>query len=450
MSEDKKDRDSLDSLTDKQNAILNELSYINIKKFEPGDNLYLLVLKADNGKDLAAKMKEAGMDGYTIKDYVNNNGKNESGFCAIAFSDEKGNVGIAFRGTETKGLDNIYRDVISDALTFAGKNDTQVKEAIEFFQKNRDGNGDNNYLYGHSHGGVLVSEVYSRYYEIINGAHVINAQPIQTAKLTAEQIAAFRNGKFDAIVINGDIVYALGIPPYPVRYVEIVNQLYRYYFPKAHNIAQMKLDENGNAVICEHPFLDHPFIWIRDRLIQLTARLVQFDIDIYEFAIGSLVNIYTYIEKGLRKQFDDFVAGCAKFFNQAKKGVENFVNDIVNFLNDVWDGLKQLFNATLNSGYQYALANPLLAVDTVRMRDYASRLTKVNNRVKNVDNRISKLYGKVIKIEDLVGSAQRLSKLIRANVLLGNSPKLIKSAEYLNNAATDFETAEKKIREKKP
>ena len=125
--------------------------------------------------------------------------------------------------------------------------------------------------------------------------------------------------------------------------------------------------------------------------------------------------------------------------------LQGLYDSLVNMKN----GFEKFLDTNFNIGYQYALANPLLVVDTVRMRDYASRLTKVNNRVKNVDNRISKLYGKVIKIEDLIGSAQRLSKLIRANVLLGNSPKLTKSAEYLNNAATDFETAEKKIRAKK-
>jgi len=159
---------------------------------------------------------------------------------------------------------------------------------------------------------------------------------------------------------------------------------------------------------------------------------------IFSHGVKELCKIIIEGAKLLAEKIKSFGEAFYEFSTTFIKAIEEFVK-----------GLETWWNETFNAGYQYAIANPLLVIDTVRMRDYASRLTKVNNRVKNVDNRISKLYGKVIKIEDLIGSAQRLSKLIRANVLLGNSPKLTKSAEYLNNAATDFETAEKKIRAKK-
>jgi len=172
--------------------------------------------------------------------------------------------------------------------------------------------------------------------------------------------------------------------------------------------------------------------------ISFLSTILVFDLSVLLLAVNVAVIILDAMVFCLA-YYAKVLTPLAEFLNGMVDGIMTFINDL-----SIW------FDSNFNTGYQYALANPLLVVDTVRMRDYASRLTKVNNRVKNVDNRISRLYGKVIKIEDLIGSAQRLSKLIRANVLLGNSPKLIKSAEYLNNAATDFETAEKKIREKKP
>ena len=89
---------SIDQLTDEQNALLNSVAYADLQSgWGAKDNvtdqqktLFDVVYEADKG--LAKELKAAGLGDLVIKDYVNKNGNNGSGFCAIAFEGNMGTV----------------------------------------------------------------------------------------------------------------------------------------------------------------------------------------------------------------------------------------------------------------------------------------------------------------------------------------------------------------------
>lgn len=283
----------LSNSSDYTNNLLNQLAYVDIgQNWEPGDNLCDVVERSGDS-ELAGLLRDAGFAKYTIKDYENNNSSN--GFAAIAFENpETAEVGMSFRGTENlpefgsdiggilSGDDeaiNNQIDMLDNASTAIAGDSSQARDALAFFERNRSTTGDN-YLYGHSKGGELASQVYASYYFMINGVHVINPQPINTQRMTDEQKKAFQDDKFDAIVIDGDLVWKLGDAPYPVRIVQNNGSDSGFFGP--HMLTSATYDDNGNAVIEEDPFKD--YFW------QKVAG------EVAEFAISGLQELYVFVE----------------------------------------------------------------------------------------------------------------------------------------------------------
>jgi hypothetical protein len=204
----------LENLNDEQKRFLTDLAYVNIPEEWVGENLYDFAIQSKNKAlmEFLEREENRHLGNLIIKDYVNNNDNagSGSGFCAIAFQDPKtGQVGMSFRGTE--GLPNPFVEDMRDNYSTALFGESiQSKEAIEFYEANKNLFG-NNFIYGHSKGGELTAQVYVHDYENIAGAFTINAQPINPYALTEEQLAALQLDKFDAVIINGDVVSFLGI-----------------------------------------------------------------------------------------------------------------------------------------------------------------------------------------------------------------------------------------------
>lgn len=237
----------LSNSTDRVNNLLNQLAYVNIKdNWKPGENL-IDVVRRSGGGELADQLEEAGLSNLVIKDYANENTTN--GFGGIAFADvTTGETGISFRGTQD------MNDWLDNASTAVTGDSAQAQRALEFYRKNRSSGGEV-FLYGHSKGGELAAQVYAQYYREIAAAHVINPQPIDWAKLTPQQKAAFNNGKFDAVVVDGDFVWLLGGVPYKVRIIE--NNKSQNGIVGPHDLKSATYDENGRAVIETDPYKDY-------------------------------------------------------------------------------------------------------------------------------------------------------------------------------------------------
>jgi hypothetical protein len=175
-----------------------------------------------------------------------------SGFQAITFQDHFGNTGISYRGSDFDLSTGGVRDwVEADMLEYFLNGSTQSKEAIQYFNDNKNQNG-NNYIYGHSLGGNLTSHVYVQHYNEIQEAFTINGNPINQSLLdTPEKIAAFNDPKkYNCNIICGDIVGHLKdyeLYEDNVKYIKN-NDTMTDSFVTAHMVQAATIDSEGNFV----------------------------------------------------------------------------------------------------------------------------------------------------------------------------------------------------------
>ena len=218
----------LQTLTDKQKSLLTQLAYIEysaekinkctelsdlIYVLEDGDTPYLgtlgkLVEINTTPKELINQLINADLGDLKLKGIMKNG---SSGFFAIAFEDNMGNVGFSFRGTETKKLYELLIDSYTDVIAFFnnGTASAQIEDAKKFYLNKRTLTA-NNFLYGHSLGGNLVENVYAANYNNITEAFLINPFHMNKSNLNDSQKNAFYNiKKFKCYIIEGDWVSGL-------------------------------------------------------------------------------------------------------------------------------------------------------------------------------------------------------------------------------------------------
>jgi hypothetical protein len=423
----------LSELRDKQNAVLNKLAYANVSdNWKRGQPVYKVLDQAD--ATLAAELKAAGLEHLVIKDYVNRN--NRSGFCALAFEDPKtGEVGMSFRGTE--GMDDLLhnpKDMADNTLTASIGVSPQSLEAIAFFEKNEEKSG-KNYLFGHSKGGELAAEVYATNYTNVLGVHIINPQPINPYKLGPDQLAALQSKKFDAVVVNGDLVSWLGRTPYPVRYVENNGTQPGFFGP--HSIDSMKLDNRGYAVIEKDPFSGYVWQGLASTIATAVMGDIQSHLRVYSFAINTVVRVGNFMINDLPDMVHQFVEYLKQAIDRLRVVSHAARIALIEFVGSLVKGVSLLFKLTFNAGYRYATANPMIKVDTYKLRNYADRLESINRRISGIDRRMDSLY--------LKAGFSDLWNLLQADLFTEESWNIKKCIYYLNETADDFETVERKI-----
>lgn len=424
--------------TDKQNHLLNKLAYANIesKSWEPGQKLIDLVKEP-----YKAELKAAGLGDLVIVDYANNNeGGSYSGFCAIAFKDPgTGEVGMSFRGTENldKFTSENQVDMMDNVHTALNGESKQKQEALEFFKKNKALYGDN-YLYGHSKGGELASEVFAENHDEVVQMHIINPQPINPSQLTEDQKKALKGDKVDVIIIDGDTIHSLGGWPFSTentRYVKNNGTQSGFFGP--HQLASVTI-EGDNYVIEENPFANYPS---QHTFCQVVKPIIESAQKGYLDKISGVVFvvswIYTFVVRDLPAMIDklqEIVIGFYEKIIELKEQFDRFVADFKEFVQNVVNSFKNWVNANFNPGYKAAVANPNVEVNTFMLRTYANRIYEVNRRISNLDGRLDSLYWKV----GLLG----LWNLMQADALTGYSWRLSRCASYLNETAGAFEQAE--------
>lgn len=280
---------NLGALNDQQKALLTQISYLDIneegrKKIAEGgilvSELYPYLENANTlfagdaglGEEKTNKLtdKALGKDHYITKtdvlDSLVQNGLGNlkitnisekkslvsSGFQALTFKDTFGNTGISYRGSDFDLSQGGIRDWLeADMLEYFTGTSAQRKEALEYFQANKNEYG-NNFLYGHSLGGNLTSHTYLENYDQIKEAFTINGNPINQKLLdTPEKIEAFNDPKkFNCNVICGDIVghfKSCELYKNNVHYIHN-NDSMKDNIIAAHLVQSAAYDENGNFV----------------------------------------------------------------------------------------------------------------------------------------------------------------------------------------------------------
>lgn len=128
------------------------------------------------------------------------------------------------------------------------------------------------------------------------------------------------------------------------------------------------------------------------------------------------------------------VQGIEGLADQIKKGIVTLITSLKNAVNAISKWVRNTFDA----GVRYANVNLYFKVDTAKLREYASRINAVNNRLRNLDSGLRGLYWQVGLLD--------IWDILCANLLTGGSPTLDKVKAYLNNSADRFEMTENKVK----
>ncbi|MBR6821219.1 MAG: DUF2974 domain-containing protein [Bacilli bacterium] len=283
---------NLENLNDLQKSLLTQISYLNINDegrekilnsgisvselstylanpddMFVGDDLFdnnvthsvVDKVVGDKGiithKELVDCLIENGLSYIFITNISNKKGTLTNGFQALTFVDSYGNTGISYRGSDfnlTQGGINDWLE--ADVLEYFTGSSSQVREALKYFEDNKNSNG-NNYLYGHSLGGNLTSHTYLHNHDEIREAFTVNGNPINQKLLdTPEKVEAFNDPeKYHCNVIGGDIVgHFKSCSSYRnnVKYIHNNGQ-YSNTPVSAYMIQAAEFDENGNFVVID-------------------------------------------------------------------------------------------------------------------------------------------------------------------------------------------------------
>lgn len=421
---------SLSNLNDKQNLLLTQLSYqSDVLKDNYNGMTLSEIMNSDiqDGETISIlnELCNAGLGDLKIKDVGNDFG---TGFGAIAFTDESGNTGFSYRGTDGVSVDSL-NDWGDNVLAAATGTSPQTVQAEAFFDLNRDANG-NNYLYGHSKGGELSESVYVNNYMYIKGVHLLNPQPINPYSLTPDQSLAMKSDKVDIVIVEGDYVWFLGkLPSYGNIRIAKSNGGNSHVYSSISNM----FDENGMIQKGTQPWWEYAAYFAISNLIK--------PIQIAGAKIGLVYNcvvrVVDFVKHDLVEQAKMFIAWVSDRAEEIFNDVKEFAINLRNFLVSTVDRVKNWLKRNFNEGYKYASANPLVKVDTYKMREYAKRLQAVNKRIVKIDQRMDSLYWKVGLLD--------IWKLLQADVFTGYSWRLSRVASYLNETASDFDEVEKDI-----
>lgn len=228
------------------NMCLGDQNFINLSEMMFG------VEQFPNKEEMLDEIIKNGLGNLKITNISEPKTMVSSGFQAITFQDHFGNTGISYRGSDFDLSTGGVRDwVEADLLEYFLNGSTQSKEAIKYFNDNKNQNG-NNYIYGHSLGGNLTSHVYVQHYNEIQEAFTINGNPINQSLLdTPEKIAAFNDQKkYNCNIICGDIVGHLKdyeLYEDNVKYIKN-NDTMTDSFVTAHMVQAATIDSEGNFV----------------------------------------------------------------------------------------------------------------------------------------------------------------------------------------------------------
>lgn len=276
---------NLNNLGDNQNLLLTQISGcademskipdIAGKSFEEILNNAAQYGLSDSFVNRLQQCVDAGMGSFRVKAYANN----DSGLKALAFTDDFGNTGFSYYGTDSEG-DELAKDMhdnIKEVL-ISGDSD-QCREALQFFDDNK---GDSNYLFGHSHGGAICQYIFLEREDEINGCFLFNPALLKVDDKDRERL---KNPKIKVIITEGDKVSKTWGTDSPesrfgpgnvkrVRSIGAMNALVG-----CHTYENVMLDENGNTIDATNNIhIDSGLMWdYADRLRDLNGIIWEID-----------------------------------------------------------------------------------------------------------------------------------------------------------------------------
>ena len=424
---------SLNSLNDQQNHLLTQLSYQSHRLSEYEgltlSQIYGSLKTSDKESAFGERLKEmidADLGVLVIKDTGNDS---ETGFGAVAFTDHDGNTGISFRGTDGLPSTESANDWLDNVTSMISGTSVQSAQAETFYDKNKNAEG-HNYLYGHSKGGQLSESVYVNNYDEIQVVHVLNPQPLNPYSLTPEQISAMQSRKMDIVIVEGDYVWFLGtLPSYGnIRVVENTGGT----AGSAHTFSSLRYT-NGEINPGQMPLWEYIAYF---GISSLTIG-IQIGGSTVGFAYNCVVRVIDFAKEDMWPEIKSFIDATSHWVAEKYREIEDVAVQLSSFLTTIASGANEWLSRNFNSGYRAASNEPTIKVDTAKLRGYAERLGKVNQRLTTLDGRMDDLYFKV--------GLRDLFNLIHADLWTGSNWRITNCAKYLNETANDFEGTERNV-----
>lgn len=150
-------------------------------------------------------------------------------------------------------------------------------------------------------------------------------------------------------------------------------------------------------------------------------------------AVGVIV-VYRFLEDKF-EEIEPLIQGVLALL-EAYPQIGEFAGKFFEAVVNAVSAVKKWINENLNKGYQYAQNNPWFRADTDKLRGYADRLNRVNNRLSNLDRQMQSLYLQVGLLD--------LWDILCANLITCESYSLNRAKTYLYNTANRLETADNK------
>lgn len=445
----------LSDLSDKQNMLLTQLSYGSniLGKKEYKDKTLAEVKIALKEIDTSKMTKSEKEEVKTLKSIFNDldneflesvkikavENDSKTGFGAVSFTDDSGNVGFSYRGTDDFDIKKLLKksnltnvDMIDNVKAMMTGKSRQSEQALAFFNKNKDMKG-NNFLYGHSKGGELAEFVYVHSYDFIRGMHTLNAQPINPYSLTPEQRRSLSLDKADMIVNNGDLVWMTGkIPSYNIRFAQTKDG-------DKHSHKTIVYDDNEMIVIAtSEDFMSNPdYVRSLYYASQYFLGNIQKMYFVRQYINMCVKSISYFAKNNMQTKIDELIEMSSSQLRKAGVEFDEIADKLKVYLGFVASGAMEVYNKDFKNVNQYTEQYRKITVDTYKLKLYVQRLQSVNRRISALNNSMNLLYWKSGLLD--------LWKLRQANILQAYASRLTQCTSYLNDTATDFEIAEANI-----
>jgi hypothetical protein len=182
----------------------------------------------------------------------------------------------------------------------------------------------------------------------------------------------------------------------------------------------------------------HPTVLIATVLIAATLAVVYWINPEFfgEVLIPFILDALSFTADMVQKLIDGVTTVIAAVLEAANMA-EEFINSIIAKVVEVFTEFTSWARKLFNPGYRYASSHPYIKIDTQRLSEYAQRLSTVNRRLNSLDRRMDALYSKVGLLD--------LWSLMQADLMTGESWRINRCINYLEETLEDFESAERNI-----
>lgn len=154
--------------------------------------------------------------------------------------------------------------------------------------------------------------------------------------------------------------------------------------------------------------------------------------------IIALTAIITIAKEIIIESLEQITAEVSKKICETISWLSGKAISLFEAMTNVINDMRQWFREKNNSGATYIQGNPYFKADTDKLREYAARLERVNNRLSKLDSNMRSLYWQVGLLD--------LWDILLANMITSKSYAINQAKKYLYNTADRFENAENKAK----